>query len=304
MANEKETTTGNPDPSQQAAEDMVFGSSEGFFEELEGSVNGAVVETPVEPVEATQDNLDSDIAGDFTEPTSPSAEKEAREHEGLKKRYSDSSREAQALKAQLDELKPFVPVLNAMKNDSGLVDHVRNYLVTGGKPSNNIKDQLGLEEDFLFDSNEAMADPDSDSAKVLNHYVNSVVNKRVNGIMTEEKTKNQNMQTQIARKKEESEFKANHKMTDTQFNEMVQDAKSHKLSLEDIHLILNRDKVANNVARNTKNDMLKQMKNVREMPTSVSGTNSAKAEKSFDDQIFDGLLGSENDLDNLFGDEK
>ena len=303
MANEKETPTGNPDPSQQSAEDAVFGSSESFFEELDNSVNGAVVETPVEPVEATQDYLDSDIAGDLTEPTNPTAEKETRENEGLKKRYSDSSREAQALKAQLDELKPFVPVLNAMKNDSGLVDHVRNYLVTGGNPSKNIKDQLGLEEDFLFDSNEAMADSDSDSAKVLNHYVSSVVNKRVNGIMNEEKTKNQNMQAQIARSKEEEAFKANHKMSDTQFNEMVQDAKTHKLSLEDIHLILNRDKVAGNVANNTRSDMLKQMKNVREMPASVSGTNSAKAEKSFDDQIFDGLLSSENDLDNLFGEE-
>ena len=252
MANEKETPTGNPDPSQQSAEDAVFGSSESFFEELDNSVNGAVIETPVEPVEATQDYLDSDIAGDLTEPTNPTAEKETRENEGLKKRYSDSSREAQALKAQLDELKPFVPVLNAMKNDSGLVDHV---------------------------------------------------NKRVNGIMNEEKAKNQNMQTQIARSKEEETFKANHKMTDTQFNEMVTDAKTHKLSLEDIHLILNRDKVAGNVANSTRSDMLKQMKNVREMPTSVSGTNSAKAEKSFDDQIFDGLLGSENDLDNLFGDE-
>ena len=302
MANEKETPTGNPGESQQAAEDAIFGSSESFFEELDGNVNGAVIETPVEPVEATQDNLDSDIAGDFTEPTNPTAGKDALQT--AEKRYSDSSREAQALKAQLDELKPFVPVLNAMKNDSGLVDHVRNYLVTGGNPSKNIKDQLGLEEDFLFDSNEAMADSDSDSAKVLNHYVSSVVNKRVNGIMNEEKTKNQNMQTQIARKQEESEFKNTHKMTDTQFNDMVQEAKSHKLSLEDIHLILNKDKVASNVARNTKNDMLKQMKNVKGMPASVRGTNSAKEEKSLDDEIFDGLLSSENNLDNMFGEDK
>ncbi|MAH48810.1 hypothetical protein CMI37_23485 [Candidatus Pacearchaeota archaeon] len=302
MASEEKTTKGNPDPTQQAAEDMVFGSSEAFFEGLDGSVNGAVVEHPVEPVEVTQDNLDSNIADTSTD--NPVELKDERENELLKKRYSDSSREAQNLKAQLDELKPFVPVLNAMKEDSGLVDHVRNYLVTGGKPSKNIKDQLGLGEDFLFDSNEAMMDGDSDSAKVLNHYVNSVVNKRVSGMLDQEKQKSRNIQNQINRTKEEQEFKDNHKMSDTQFQEMVDAAKSHKLSLEDIHLILNRDKVAGNVARSTRNDMLKQMKNVKGMPASVSGTNSAKEEKSLDDEIFDGLLSSENNLDNMFGEDK
>ena len=302
MASEEKTTKGNPDPTQQAAEDAVFGSSEAFFEGLDSSVNGAVVEHPVEPVEVTQDNLDSNIADTSTD--NPVAQKNERESDLLKKRYSDSSREAQNLKAQLDELKPFVPVLNAMKEDSGLVDHVRNYLVTGGKPSKNIKDQLGLEEDFLFDSNEAMMDGDSDSAKVLNHYVNSVVNKRVSGMLDQEKQKSRNIQNQISRTKEEQEFKDTHKMSDTQFQEMVDAAKSHKLSLEDIHLILNRDKVAGNVARSTRNDMLKQMKNVKDIPASVSGTNSAKEEKSLDDEIFDGLLSSENNLDYMFGDDK
>ena len=71
-----------------------------------------------------------------------------------KKRYSDSSREAVKQRETYKELEPFVPVLEAMKNDSGLVDHVRNYLQNGGAPAPSVRAQLGLDEDFIFDQQE------------------------------------------------------------------------------------------------------------------------------------------------------
>ena len=43
------------------------------------------------------------------------------------------------------------------------------------------------------------------------------------------------------------------------------------------------------------------MKNVRNMPTSASGVNSAPDNQSPDDGIFDSLLGTDSELDNLFG---
>ena len=48
--------------------------------------------------------------------------------------------------------------------------------------------------------------------------------------------------------------------------------------------------------------MLGQMKNVRDIPASASGANSqVEGAKSFEDNVFDALVDSDGDLDNLFG---
>ena len=59
--------------------------------------------------------------------------------------------------------------------------------------------------------------------------------------------------------------------------------------------------IRDRVASATKQDMLDQMKNVRNMPTTASGTNSAQENKNPDDGIFDSLLDVDSGLDNLFG---
>jgi hypothetical protein len=83
---------------------------------------------------------------------------------------------------------------------------------------------------------------------------------------------------------------------------MIDQSKSHILSLEDIFTLVNKDKVKANTAKATKEDMLNQMRTVRDIPASVSGTNSqGTSEKSTEDTIFDALVGGDGDLDNLFG---
>ena len=48
--------------------------------------------------------------------------------------------------------------------------------------------------------------------------------------------------------------------------------------------------------------MLNQMKNVRNIPTSSSDSNSqGNAKKSTDDSIFDSMADTDGGLDNLFG---
>ena len=189
-----------------------------------------------------------------------------------------------------------------MKNDSGLVDHVRNYLVNGGQPTKTVAEQLELKEDFVFDGNDAVTDPDSDSAKVFNAQVDTVVNNRVGQILQGEKQKAVQIQQKAALARQEQDFRKKHNMSDEQYIEMVDKAKTHTLTLEDIHYLINRDKVQGNVAKSTKNDMVKQMKNVRNMPTSASGANSqGNNQKNPDDSIFDTLLDTDSGVDNLFG---
>ena len=73
------------------------------------------------------------------------------------------------------------------------------------------------------------------------------------------------------------------------------------LFLDDVNLILNRDKAAKNVAKSTKQDMLNQMKNVQNMPASASASNSIATKENEDDSVFDALAGLDGGVDNLFG---
>ena len=287
------------DQSIDNTEQAVFGSSEAsFFDALENEVNGAVQE----PTEATQ-------------PQSSDPEQVTRSRESVgsnnvdwdtdgnpyKKRYADSSREAVKLAEQYKSVEPFVPVLEAMKNDSGLVEHVRDYLVNGGKPSKSIQSSLGLDEDFIYNEQEAMSDPGSDSAKLMNAHVDKIVQQRVGGMMQREKERASQQAVEARRLDEESRFRKDSGMSDDEYMNMVDWAKTHTLTLDDINYLKNKQRVASNVADATKKDMLGQMKNVRNMPSTVSGANSHGQEKSTENSVFDALLGTDGELDNLFG---
>ena len=291
----EETTQSNPETPQ----DVVFGSNgDDFFEALENDVNGAIQdEAQHSEVTPTQNSGPEQVTHVQNEEGSNNETKVDWEQ-----RYKDSTREAQRLHGEMSNLKPFIPVLDAMKNDSGLVDHVRNYLTNGGKPSATIQDRLGLDEDFVFDSQEAMSDPKSDSAKLMNAHVDRLVQGRVGQMINVEKKRAAKTQTEISRKKEEATFREQHNMTDEEYNGFVAAAKEHVLTLEDVHYLLNKEKTAANTANSTKQDMLSQMKNVRNIPTSASGANSqGSKEQSIEDNVFNALRGVDDELDNLFG---
>jgi len=295
-----EETAGNPEVvtiDENQVEDQVFGSSDGFFEALEENVNGVVTE---DNTEATRQEVGTE---QVTQQETVGSDNVGWDNDGnpYKKRYQDSSREAVKLREQYKDVEPFVPVLEAMKNDSGLVEHVRDYLVNGGNAPKSVQEELSLDEDFIFDSQDAMTDPDSDSAKVLNAQVDKVVQQRVGQIVKAEKDNAVKIQQASQRKTIENDFREKKGMNDEQFASFKEKAQSHVLTLEDIDYLLNRDQANANVVQSTKNDMLSQMKNVRNIPTSASGANSQADEKTPDNAIFDGILGLDGDLDNLFG---
>jgi hypothetical protein len=300
MGNNMEETAGNPEAvtiDENQVEDQVFGSSDGFFEALEKDVNGVVTE---DNTEATRQEVGTE---QVTQQETVGSDNVGWDDDGnpYKKRYQDSSREAVKLREQYKDVEPFVPVLEAMKNDSGLVEHVRDYLVNGGNTPKSVQEELSLDEDFIFDSQDAMTDPDSDSAKVLNAQVDKVVQQRVGQIVKAEKDNAVKIQQESQRRTIEQDFREKKGMNDEQFASFKEKAQSHVLTLEDIDYLLNRDQANANVVQSTKNDMLSQMKNVRNIPTSASGANSQADEKTPDNAIFDGILGLDGDLDNLFG---
>ena len=281
----EENNQGNPNK---------LGSSDDFFDAMDRDVNGAILDEDQQIQENPQDSGPEMVTHD----TSIGSNNNDVDWE---KRYKDSSREATKMAGQLNQLKPFVPLLKVMKQDSGLVDTVKDYLTNGGKPAKNIKEQLGLSEDFIFDQDEAFNSPDSDSAKLLNSHVEGLVSSRVSNMMNAEKSRSQAQQVNALRAKEAQLFKEKHKMTDEQFGQMVEQAKTRRMTLDDVHYLMNRDQAQTNVANSTKADMMKQMKNVRNIPTTASGVNSPRAERSTDDQIFDDLVDNGSGIEELFG---
>ena len=258
--------------------------AEDFFSQLDRQVMGEVVEQPdVEAqVEQTTPNQD------------PVAERNAEVNSvDWEKRYSDSSREAKRLNNQLQDLEPYMPLLNAMKEDPNLITHVRGYFEGGGSAPKSVKEQLGLDEDFVFDYDDALSDPNSQSAKLFNATVDGVVQRRLGDFARKQSE-------QSRRASEETAFKSKYNVSEEDYNDLMDYAKSHRLTLEDVYYLKNRNNRDQEVANNTRNEVIQQMKNVRQMPTSVASSgNAQREEKSVDDAVFDKLLSEGTGLDKL-----
>jgi hypothetical protein len=284
--------------SLEAAEAQTDSGSSDFFNQLENEVNGGIIDNT--EVTQNQTSGSEQVTHVQHDGGSDNVKQSSNDSTDWKKRYEDSSREAVRLSDQYKSVEPFVPVLEAMKNDSGLVDHVRDYLKNGGKPEKSIQEHLGLEEDFVFDAND-ITDPDSDSAKLMNAHVDRMVQGRVGQMLQAEKQRAQQVQQANARVTEEQSFRQKHKMSDQDFETFKAKAQEHVMTLDDVNYLLNRGQNNENVANSAKKDMLNQMKNVRNMPTSASGANNQDPGRSESDEVFDAIKGLDDGVDNLFG---
>ena len=236
----EETNQGNP---------TNAGSSDNFFEAMDRDVNGAILDDqPVQ--ETTLESSGPEMATHNVDAGSQN------NNNGVdwEKRYKDSSREATKMREQLQTMTPFVPLLKAMKQDSGLVDTVRGYLTNGGKPAKSIKERLGLKEDFIFDQDQAFSEPDSDSAKLLNSHVDGIVASKVTNIMKNQQQQNAAQGAKQARAQDIAEFKSKNNMSDEQFDNMMMKAKDRKMTLDDVNYLVNRETANQNVANSTKAD--------------------------------------------------
>ena len=257
--------------------------AEDFFSQLDKQVMGETLDQPMQVQQEAPRQQEV-----------PQVEQEPTENVGnLEKRYSDSSREAKRLNTRLNDLEPYMPLLNAMKEDPNLITHVRGYFEGGGSAPKGIKEQLGLDEDFVFDYDDALSDPNSSSGQLFNATVDGVVQRRLGDFA-------QKQSEQSRRASEEGAFKAKHGVTDTDYNDLMDFAKGHTLSLEDVYYLKNRDNRDTQVAGNARNEVMQQMKNVRQMPQSVASSgNVQREEKSIDDSVFDKLLAQGAGLDKL-----
>jgi uncharacterized iron-regulated protein len=171
---------------------------------------------------------------------------------------------------------------------------VRNYFEGGGQTPVSMKETLQLPEDFVFDADDAFSTPDSDSAKVFGATVDGIVQRRLNSALTSQKNENQKLA-------KETSFRQQHEMSDGEWSEFVDFAKSKSLELEDIYFLMNRKKRDANIADNARQQVATQMKKTQNQPRSLATAGSTAVEQTQDDQVFDALMGIDQQLDNAFG---
>ena len=270
-----------PESDYQALDDIESGD---FFESLDTSVNSGIIDS--EYSQSTSQDL-----GDNT-PASPSGVQEQGE-DALQKRYSDSSREAKRLNGKLTEIEPYMPILDAMREDPNLIQHVRNYFEGGGQAPESMAQNMELPEDFQFDPDDAFTDPKSDSAKVFGATVDGIVQRRLNNELGKQKTENQRLARETA-------FRQKVDMTEDEWSTFVEFAKKKSLELDDIYYLMKRKERESNIADNARQQVATQMRKVQEQPRSLATAGSVPVETSQDDQVFEALLGIDQKLDNAF----
>ena len=272
-------------PESTNVQDAVMNGSSDFFESLDREVNGGILDEPTQPTSVQSDNTQS----------SPNVEVQSQDdNEVLQKRYSDSSREAKRLNGKLKEIEPYMPILDAMREDPNLISHVRNYFEGGGQAPQSMNQQLNLDEDFVFDPDEAFQKPDSDSAKVMGATIDGIVQRRLNNVLKTQQAEN-------AKMAKETQFKQKMNMSDEEWSEFTEFAKSKSLELEDIYYLMNRKNRDSQIADSTRQEIQNKMREVQSQPSTLATQGSVPVEKSTDDTVFDTILGTDSELEKAFG---
>ena len=268
---------------QGAVMDM---NTEDFFEALDSQVNGAIIDEPSQPTSELSDNTQ-------TSPNAEVQEEVSNEVDTLQKRYSDSSREAKRLNGKLSELEPYMPILDAMREDPNLITHVRNYFEGGGQTPQTMTEKLNLDEDFAFDADDAFSQPESDSAKVLGATIDGIVQRRLNGALQGQRAENQKLA-------KETDFRSRHELNDEQWETFVDFAKSKSLELDDIYYLMNRKNRDGKIADSARQEVHDKMREVQQQPGTLATQGSTPVEQSPDDSVFEAILGQTNELEEAF----
>ena len=275
MSKQQEITDNSADVDISKLEDSVAvetQEADDFFNQLDRQVMGSTISEETTQTTSPRENPVESSSGNDEVAT-------------LEKRYSDSSREAKRLNQQLRDIEPYLPILDAMKEDPNLINHVKDYFEGGGSTPTDLKGRLGIDEDFVFDYDDAVSNPNSDSAKLFNATVDGVVQKRLGQFANDQQVKDR-------QRIEERTFRSKYDISDGEYGDLVDFAKNRKLTLEDVYYLKNRESAAGNAANSARNEVMDQMKNVRKTPQSLAAVGTApREEQSLDDQVFDQLLG-------------
>lgn len=219
------------------------------------------------------------------------------------KRYADSSNEAirlaeenKQLQKQMGQIEPFMPILNAMKEDPQMLDHMKGYIEKDGSTPQSIREELKLGDDFVVDMDEAINDPNSDSAKafgaMVNKFAGNVINNRINQMETNQQERT--MQSRI--QDEKADLKKKHNLTDNDIRDLDEWAANQPLNYETLYTLKNLKNRDKKIVSQLENDKTVQRSRVASIAPSLGsrGSLSEENEVSDSDLIFDKIRSAMN----------
>jgi len=210
-----------------------------------------------------------------------------KEIETVGKRYGDSSKEAIRLKEELNQLEPFIPIFNEMKENPDLVNTLKREIESKEEPKS-AKEALGLKDDFEFNAEEAVSDINSDSARVLRYMG------KVEAEKTAAKARQQNERQRASdmQKKDFDSFVENAKLDKDQTNALKTYMAEHELNLNDVYYLMNRENFAKEIAKRSREETLKQIEKAQSMNgDALSTRESIIRDTKDDDKFFDSVFG-------------
>jgi hypothetical protein len=143
---------------------------------------------------------------------------------------------------KLREVEPVLPMLEAMINDEGFLDMAERYFTNPEEQRKALMKSLDLEDGFQFDLENALADPTSKDAKVLEKIAN-----RRNAKQAPKQT-SENSKPGIS-EDEKKAFVSKYGITDDDFDGMIEQSKNYKITLDDIYYLINKDKIIENAKK-------------------------------------------------------
>jgi len=277
-----------------------------FFNELEQQVNGSIVDEVITDVVAEQAQPLATLQGDPKQQAEQPDIWESEENP-YKKRYSDSSTEGKRLSEIVKDNEKYSELIGVMKDDPGAAQAVLNHL-SGKEKANeasNPRELFGLEKEFVFDMDDALDDPKSQSASVMNNWITTVANNIVENKVQEIETQQQETAKQAETRAKQQAFMKEKNWTQNQFDSWmgkVNDTLAGGMDYGHLDKIVSEGQKASNIADSTRRQVMNQMKNVSQYPNTVSSANSVAKDASPDDAIFDVVKGVDKavTMENLF----
>lgn len=246
-------------------------TSEGIVSKKSQSLNKQENSSDAEPSK----DKDGKILGKFD-----SYDDLAKSYKELQKKLGTQSKAVEKLR----ELQPVLPMLEAMMSDETFLGLAEDYFTDPEKQSQALKQQLGIGDDFVFDLNNALADPKSEDAKVLNKIMKARQPKKQPKSQTENNQHNESAKKSLMEK---------YDLDEDGFNEMMAKARDYTISYEDIYFLLNKEKILSEREKKGQEAVKEQLKSANRYRKSPSPKSTPKPEASPADSFMKSLMGEE-----------
>lgn len=240
----------NPTPSQDVTPDGVLKAVDQQFDDSKNGKIEDISDIFNSPPKVNQPEKSVD-------PTE--LDKIQQKLEETEKAYGESSKDGLKMATERNRYAPFIPLLEKMRQDPNLVAYVDDYLKTGGAPKS-VVEKLGLPEDFVYDGDEMIKDPNSDSAKALKEVIDTAIGSRFDTFKQEQKIN-------LKRATEEQQFRNEMKFDDKQWKSFSTYAndKIKNFTYEDMHYLFNREEREKNIANTASKETLAQLDRAKQL---------------------------------------